>query len=517
MSAHNFVDLTGQKFDMLTVTGFNKKTGKWTCICDCENHTVVEKRAGHLHMKNRFQSCGCCNNVKFIDISNQRFGSLTALEYDKNKSAWKCKCDCGSIVYKKSGHLREGSVTRCGNNCALNNNLINIKGQRFGKLVAENYIGNNYWECKCDCGNKHDVLGTNLRNGSTTSCGKCIGSTFVDIKGRKFGKLTALRYLGKGTWECLCDCGNICYKNSYDLRERGVKSCGCDCGGSDKENTIFEYISSIYTGRIIRHDREVLKGKELDLYIPDKKIAIEFNGNYWHSIKDKTYHQQKTIACARKGIHLIHIFEYEWDNEDKQRKIKDYISSLISVTDRIYARMTNVRLIDNTEASCFLNKYHLQNYVASSISIGCYYNSILVGVMTFGIPRFNKNYDYELLRLCWLPTITVVGGTNKLFSYFLKNYNPASIICYSDISKFTGNIYLKLGFKVIVDNPISRPNYVWISHHGNDIKTRYQTQKHRLLKNNLGTNEMTEDSIMSSLEYYKVYDCGNLRLEWRKK
>lgn len=106
---------------------------------------------------------------------------------------------------------------------------------------------------------------------------------------------------------------------------------------------------------------------------------------------------------------------------------------------------------------------------------------------------------------------------NKLFSYFLKNYNPASIICYSDISKFTGNIYLKLGFKVIGDNPISRPNYVWISHHGNDIKTRYQTQKHRLLKNNLGTNEMTEDSIMSSLEYYKVYDCGNLRLEWRKK
>mgnify|MGYP007037140579 CR=1 FL=1 len=64
--------------------------------------------------------------------------------------------------------------------------------------------------------------------------------------------------------------------------------------------------------------------------------------------------------------------------------------------------------------------------------------------MTFGKPRYNKNYEYELIRYC--SSKNIVGGAEKLFNYFIKTYNPKSIISYCDWSKFNGDVYLKLGF-----------------------------------------------------------------------
>jgi hypothetical protein len=104
-----------------------------------------------------------------------------------------------------------------------------------------------------------------------------------------------------------------------------------------------------------------------------------------------------------------------------------------------------------------------------------------------------------------------------MFSYFLKQYNPTSIITYSDISKFTGNCYTKIGFKPIQPNPITEPNYVWVSADKNTVLSRYQTQKQRLIDEGLGTEDQTEDNIMSMLNFLKVYDSGNIRLEWIKE
>lgn len=61
--------------------------------------------------------------------------------------------------------------------------------------------------------------------------------------------------------------------------------------------------------------------------------------------------------------------------------------------------------------------------------------------MSFGKPRYNKNYECELLRLCTKNGYAVVGGAEKLFSYFVKTHNPKSVISYCDLSKFMGNVY----------------------------------------------------------------------------
>ena len=435
LSAHNFKDLSGKKIDYLTVQYFNKQTGKWVCKCDCGN--TVEKKAGHLNLSNRVQSCGCMNKRKFIDITGQRFGRLTVKRYIKEKQLWECECDCGSIVEKQSGHLRSGLVKSCG--CLDREKQENLTGRRFGKLTAEKYLGNNVWLCKCDCGEV-----------------------------------------------------------------------------SQKENELLQFIQSIYKGEVIQSCRDVIQPYELDIYIPSHKLAIEFNGDYWHSdvYKDRYYHQNKTIACAKQGIQLIHIFEYEWDNVACQEKIKQYLMDKISNSaKRVFARKCEIREINSNIAYEFLNRYHLQGGCNSAVNIGAYIKDELIGVMAFGKPRFNHKYEWEIHRLCWKFGIKVVGGTERLFKYFLREYKPKSVITYVEISKFTGNVYSRLGFKPIKPNPITKPNYVWVNSDG-VVLTRYQTQKKKLVKQGFGVWEQTEDEIMHNNKYYKLYNSGNLRLEY---
>ena len=70
---------------------------------------------------------------------------------------------------------------------------------------------------------------------------------------------------------------------------------------------------------------------------------------------------------------------------------------------------------------------------------GLYYNNELVSMMTFGNPRYTKKVQYELIRYC--SSRTIVGGANKLFNYFIQNYQPQSIVSYCDTSKFEGAVY----------------------------------------------------------------------------
>jgi hypothetical protein len=127
--------------------------------------------------------------------------------------------------------------------------------------------------------------------------------------------------------------------------------------------------------------------------------------------------------------------------------------------------------------------------------------------MTFCKPRFNKKYQYELSRFCSKAGCNVIGGASKLFKYFVDNYNPISIISYSNIAHTKGNLYNLLGFSF---NSISEPNYVWTN--GHKILTRYQCQKHKLLEQDFKGN--TETEIMHNNGYYRIFDCGNKVWIW---
>jgi hypothetical protein len=203
---------------------------------------------------------------------------------------------------------------------------------------------------------------------------------------------------------------------------------------SRAEEDINKFVSKYFS--TLTNDRTILSeshNSELDIYIPSKKIAIEYNGLYWHSQsqgKDKNYHLQKTELCESKGIQLIQIFEDEWN--DKQSIVKNRLKNILGITPhRIFARKCEVKVVDNSLADKFLEKYHIQGSCNSSIRLGLFYKSRLMALMTFGKSRFNKSYDWELLRYVTIGSFNIVGGASKLLFHFRKSYN-GSIISYAD-------------------------------------------------------------------------------------
>lgn len=250
---------------------------------------------------------------------------------------------------------------------------------------------------------------------------------------------------------------------------------------------------------------------ELDIVEEKNKIAIEFNGNYWHSTRvrpDTNYHKNKSIEAQKRGYFLYHIFEYEWKNNKEQ--IINHLRNLLHLnTIAIYARKCTIKEVLKEEGNSFLLKNHIQGFANSIVRLGLYYKNELVSIMTFGKSRFNKNADWELVRFCSKAGYNVVGGASKLFKHFIKTYSPKSVISYSDIAKTTGNLYKVLGFKILVETD---PRYVWVNH--DKIYTRYQCQKKHLIKNNLGNNNQTEKEIMESHNFFQIYDCGRRTHLW---
>lgn len=240
-----------------------------------------------------------------------------------------------------------------------------------------------------------------------------------------------------------------------------------------------------------RNDRSVITPEELDFYFPKLNIAIEFNGDYWHSDikKCKTYHQNKSIKCRELDINLIMLYQYQFHN--KKEIIFNRLKSLLGFGRRIFARKCIINSITFKEMKDFCNKYHIQGYSNSSYNYGLTYNNELVGVMTFGRSRFNENM-IELIRYC--SNGNIIGGASKLLYHFIRENNPTQILSYADFNWSNGNLYEKLGF---IEVSITNPDYIWIK--GKDIKSRYQCQ----MKN--------ENKIMRELGYLKIYRSGNIK------
>ena len=273
------------------------------------------------------------------------------------------------------------------------------------------------------------------------------------------------------------------------------------------ENEVLEYCQSLFSV-VLSGNRKIIKPLELDVYLPDHNLAIEYDGLFWHSseCKDKDYHLNKTTLCQEKGIQLFHIFENEWINPVKQKIWKSIIKNRLGQSSRIYARKTEVAQITSKDKKQFLIDNHLQGDCASSVNLGLYLGDELVSVMTFGRSRYDKKVDWELLRFCNKVGYSVVGGGSKLLASFRRE-NDGSIISYADKRRSTGGLYKALGFELSHESP---PNYWYWKIGSMKLESRIAYQKHKL-KDKLDTfdSELTEYENMYANKYRKIYDCGN--------
>ena len=283
----------------------------------------------------------------------------------------------------------------------------------------------------------------------------------------------------------------------------------CNPNTSKAERELTEFIKNYIP--IVESDKTILEGKELDIYVPSKNLAIEFNGLYWHSDKFKpdNYHLNKTKKCKEKNVRLIHIFEDEWTSN--QELVKSRLLSMLGInTKRIYARNTKVMEVPTDKAMKFLNDNHIQGKVGAKIKLGLYQDDKLLALMTFGKTRINmggsqKEGEYELMRFCSKQGHLIVGGASKLLKHFINNYNPKKIISYADLRWSQGNVYEKLGFNKEHE---SRPNYFYTK--GESRENRYGFRKDILIKQGFSKNK-SERKIMEDRGYYRIYDCGTIK------
>lgn len=200
------IDLTGQKFGRLTaikpvvVNGYRK----WLCVCDCGNIKTVT--AGSLRSGGT-KSCGCLSK-EFLDLTGEKFGRLTVESINKEKTKngyihWNCVCDCGNKVIVSTSNLTNKDVSKRVQSCGCLKRESSsqrfsskLEGMKFGKLTVLYRTGTqiqgngdkkSYWHCRCECGTEVDVIGKNLLNGNTQSCG-CVVSR---------GELLVREYLNK--------------------------------------------------------------------------------------------------------------------------------------------------------------------------------------------------------------------------------------------------------------------------------------------------------------------------------
>ena len=325
-------------------------------------------------------------------------------------------------------------------------------------------------------------------------------------------------YIGKDKeykFECLT-CNNI-FEDDLDNGKipRCLKCNPFNIFHSKGELELLEFAQQYFPNS--KSNKTIIPPYEIDIFIPEKNIAIEYNGLYWHSEiagkKDSEYHVNKYKLLKEKNISLISIFEDEWFN--KQDIVKSIVLNKLGKTqNKIHARKCEIKEIKYNIAKQFLDNNHLQGSIISKFNIGLFFENELVSLLTLGTPRYNKKYEYEIFRFCNKINYSISGGLSKLLNYFIKKYNPKNIITYADLRYGEGSGYVNSKFKLV---DASKPNYYYLNPKYSEKESRIKFQKHKL-KNILKEfdSKLTEWGNMQLNNYDRIWDCGNYVYEWKR-
>lgn len=320
----------------------------------------------------------------------------------------------------------------------------------------------------------------------------------------------------KNDVEIICKKHGVFFQKPYaHLSGHGCSKCGYT--ESNAENEIYDFLTwHLGEDDVVKRDREILDGREIDIYIKSLRIGIEYDGLKWHSEefgKDSAYHLEKTEDALKKGVRIIHIFEDEF-NKDKDLVFNKilHIIGKDGVKDKIYARKCVVREIEKWVAQEFLERYHIQGYGKGTVSYGAYFNDELIGVMSF----IQRKEEWELVRFATDYRYVCCGVGGKLFKHFLREKTPLIVKSFAD-RRWTidekNNIYTKLGF--VLDG-VLKPDYKYINRN-NPIK---RIHKFNFRKKGLNFRyglpmSMTEAQMADKLGYCKIWDCGLLRYVYK--
>lgn len=268
---------------------------------------------------------------------------------------------------------------------------------------------------------------------------------------------------------------------------------------------VMQYQNAVYS------DRSILNGKELDIFVPDLNLAIECSGLYWHSEissgKPPGYHADKYQQCKNHNIRLVTIWEDQWNHKRSQSESRlKYL--LKSSQSTVSARQCTVQEISSEMSADFQEAHHIQGSTPATHHIGLMNADQLMAVMTFRRPRFSQQAQWEIIRFATLGSVP--GAAGKMFSYFVKQHAPLSVISYCDHSWGHGGVYEKMGFQL---------QNTQIGYWYTDYKYRYnrmQFQKSQISQLVQDGDQLSEWQIMQQLKYDRIWDCGQSSWIWRE-
>lgn len=281
------------------------------------------------------------------------------------------------------------------------------------------------------------------------------------------------------------------------------------------QNEIKSFIANLGFN-VMCDDRTIISPMELDIYVPEKDFAIEYNGSYWHSEgvldpKDaKNKHLKKLKACREKGIRLFQIFEHTWLERKKQ--ILNFIRSILGKNKmKIGARKCS---INNENAKQFIENNHIQGYGNRTIK---FFNLIsdnkIVASMTAS-KHHRQNIEGNpivLNRLCFADDTNISGGASKLFRGFVdwaKNEKYDKILSWSDSCWTEGGIYKTLGFEMKKEHG---PDYFYWH-----VKNGTYLSKQSCCKKKIGCpDNMTERDFCFQNKIFRIWDCGKKTWEYK--
>lgn len=315
-----------------------------------------------------------------------------------------------------------------------------------------------------------------------------------------------VKYLGNGIYSFICpDCGEY-QELDYHFISNRVKHNHIICSkcnppySSMSENEINTFVNELgfecYKNR---------KGwnYELDVYIPELSIGIEYNGLYWHSedYKERTYHLDKKKYFEELSIDLIQIWEDDWQN--KKDIVKSLIKTKIKKSDLIIeSTECEIFILDQNNSKIFFNENHISGYLGGELNIGLLYNNDVISMMLF---KKGDNDNYELVQFGTLNNTFVIGGYEKIFNYFKSNYKSNLITTYSDNVISNEKIYTKLGFET--DNNVIM-DYYWFKGNTKYVKNYFNNTISLM-------NEQTIDDILYERGYVKIYTAGLKKWTYR--
>ena len=474
----------GDRYDYSKVEYINNRAK--LCII-CPEHGEFWQSAGsHLNGS----GCPECANVK----KKNRYNLSTEEFIERAKATHGNKYDYSKVIYKNA------KTKVC---------IICPEHGEFWQEAYSHIVGNGCPDCAIEIKSQKKKLSTEefIENAKSIHCNK------YDYSKTEY--TTA-----KEPVTIICPVhGEFQQTPDAHMHGSGCQKCGNSI--SEPENEIYEYLSNELNVNVERHNRNILKPLEIDLYLPKINIGIEYNGLYWHSekFKNDNYHLlKKTLKSKENGISLIHIFEDEWIN--KRDIVLSKIKHLCSLNNspKIFGRKTIVRKIDKHVGREFLEKFHIQGDGISSLYYGAFYNDKLIAVISFKKDGENK---WELTRFASDYNYICCGVGGKLFKHFVKQHNPSEVKSFAD-RRWTideeNNLYVQLGFEF--DGYI-RPDYKYIIN-GKYLRLhKFNFRKKDLLKQygeKYDLNEhMTEKEMAKKIGLLRIYDCGLIKYIWRKE